>query len=197
VAGRAGKRRYEEVLRAAGEVFAEKGYDGCSTQDIADRLGILKGSLYYYTDSKESLLFELVEETMRQGLLVVEKIAEQKKPAVDRLRELVRAHIDYLTDNLVNIKLLLHERRSLAPAHRQVVRELEEAYQARMRTLVSEGQADGSIRKDLDPGIATLAILGALNWLYRWYQDGNGHLGPSAIADQFATILVEGTAEAY
>jgi AcrR family transcriptional regulator len=193
VAGRVGKRRYEEVLRAAGEVFAEKGYEVSSTQDIADRLGILKGSLYYYTESKESLLFELVEETLRRGLRQVERIARQDKPAVERLRELVRGHIEYLTEHLVNIKLLLHERRSLAPAHREVVRELEEAYQARVRTLIAEGQADGSIRGDLDPGIATLAILGALNWLYRWYQEGNGHLPPSAIAEQFAAILVEGT----
>lgn len=193
MAGRVGKRRYDEVLRAAGEVFAEKGYEASSTQDIADRLGILKGSLYYYTDSKESLLFELVEGALRRGLQRTEKIAEQDKPAVDRLRELVQGHIEYLTDNLVNVKLLLHERRSLAPAHRDLVRELEEAYQSRVRALVAEGQADGSIRDDLDPRIVALAILGALNWLYRWYQDGNGHLGPAEIASQFSVILVEGS----
>jgi AcrR family transcriptional regulator len=194
MAGPGGKRRYEEVLKAAGEVFAEKGYEGSSTQDIADRLGILKGSLYYYTDSKESLLFELVDETLRRGLQEVEKIAEQSKPARDRLGDLVQGHIEYLTANLVNIKLLLHERRSLAPPHLQAVRELEEAYQGRLRTLVAEGQADGSIRDDLDAGIVTLAILGALNWLYRWYRDGNGHLRPAEIASQFSVILVEGTA---
>ena len=62
------RRRRAEVLRVAAELFSENGYEATSTTDIAERLGIKGGSVYYYIDSKEALLFELVEDIY--GLLL-------------------------------------------------------------------------------------------------------------------------------
>src|SRR5947207_409360 len=56
------RRRQQEILEAAARVFHEKGYESTSIQDIADEVGILKGSLYYYIRSKEDLLYEIIRD---------------------------------------------------------------------------------------------------------------------------------------
>ena len=65
------EERWAELIEVATQVFYEKGYDGASLQDIADRLGMLKGSLYYYIQSKEDLLFDVISAVHRDGLAVV------------------------------------------------------------------------------------------------------------------------------
>src|ERR1700744_339601 len=75
-AGRAnGARREREVLDAATKVFSSRGYADASVQDIADELGILKGSLYHYIDSKEDLLFRLLEETHDEVQTIMDEVA--------------------------------------------------------------------------------------------------------------------------
>jgi AcrR family transcriptional regulator len=187
-------RRYEEVLEVAGKIFCEKGYEATSTQDIADSLGILKGSLYYYTQTKENLLFELIQGALQGSIDNLQRIAAKDDPAIDRLRELICVHVEYLTANLVGTTLSLHEHRSLSPSHAKLVSAVEHEYQAGFEELVAAGQKDGSIRADLDPKLVALGVLGAINWPYRWYRPGRGRkkLKPEVIGEQFAEMLIAG-----
>ena len=65
--------RLREIYDAAARVFSEKGYDGASIQDVADAVGILKGSLYYYIDTKQDLLFGIIDEVHRDTLRSLEE----------------------------------------------------------------------------------------------------------------------------
>jgi AcrR family transcriptional regulator len=183
-------KRREEVLRAASELFLEKGYEATSTADIAERLGIRRASIYYYLETKEGLLFELMENVYSGFLVAAEEIRRADGSASERLRRLIRKHVSYLLENLVPTTLYLTEFRSLTPEHLAVVARQEEAYRRAVRELVEQAQREGSVRPEVDPEIATMALLGAANWIHRWYRDGKA--SPEEIVRQFELILVGG-----
>jgi AcrR family transcriptional regulator len=185
------QRRREEVLDAAAHVFFQKGYDAATTEEIADRLDILKGSLYYYVESKDQLLFEIVREVMQDALAKQEEAASAPGTAIDRLRAAIVTHVLHLTKNRTRAAILLHEYRALSEPRRRAVREMLERYTRLIEGLVRSAQKKGSVRKDIDAMVATMTILGAVNWPYRWYSP-RGALSAGEIAEQIANILIEG-----
>src|ERR1043165_9694593 len=81
--------RWSELIEVATDVFYAKGYDAASLQDIADRLGMLKGSLYYYIQSKEDLLYDVIKTVHEEGLANIESLAAGDGDAVERLRHVI------------------------------------------------------------------------------------------------------------
>src|SRR5712671_4810006 len=87
------RRRAPEIIEAAARVFAERGFHGATTQDIADVLGIRQASLYYYFPSKEGAL-ELVCLKGVEGFFESAKaIARGPGSARERLGRLIRSHL--------------------------------------------------------------------------------------------------------
>jgi AcrR family transcriptional regulator len=181
-------RRHAEVLNAAAQVFFEKGYEATSIADIGERCGLLKGSLYYYIRSKDELLYEVVKDVFGRRRLM-EELAEGSTP--ERLLRFVEGHVLYLTQNITKTAVFLHDYRSLSPQRRKLAKQREQEYVAAVTQLIEEGQADGSFRREVDPKLATFAVLGAINWVYRWYRDGAAHT-PEEIGQEFAEIIVRG-----
>lgn len=185
------QRRRAEVLETAARMFAEKGYESTTSKDIGTELGMLRGSIYYYFESKELLLFELIEEVWVGALAYLDEILASDAGPVEKLEELIRRHVLYLTDNTVNASLFLHEARSLSGEHRKAVEAHELRYQRAVTQLIKDGQKLGVIRGDVDAKLVMFQLLGAVNWTYRWYQKGKG-AAATRVADQFSHSLLEG-----
>src|SRR3954463_16258741 len=100
---RAPRRRQQEILEAAARVFHEKGYESTSIQDIADAVGILKGSLYYYITSKEDLLFEILQSVHEEALENLAQIDATPGDALQRLRAFVTMHFTFNAEHLVKV----------------------------------------------------------------------------------------------
>lgn len=181
--------RWRELLDVAAGIFARKGYKSTTLQDIADEFGVLKGSLYHYIRSKDELLFEVIRSVYGAGLENLRGLAEADHDPVERLRAVVRGHVLYLIDNLVETTVLLHEFDQLLPEHREAMPIRD--YQAVVARLISDAMADRRVKSDLDPQLVALAVLGAANWVYRWYRPG-GSRTPQQIADSYADLLVDG-----
>ena len=182
------KTRENEILAAAARVFREKGYHGASVQDIAESVGLLKGSLYHYIRSKEELLARLFEGALQETVRELEEIATRDASATARLRAMVRAYALSVTANLDSVGIYLREWRSLPPPELARVRARRRA----MRSLFESVLAEGAHRREFAAGdakIATLAILGMVNWLYEWYRP-RGRLRPEALADELADRAV-------
>ena len=187
---RADDGRWNELLDISARIFARKGYKSTTLQDIADEFGVLKGSLYHYIKGKDDLLFEVVSTVYAKGLDNLRSIAESDLDPVERLRAVIRGHVLYLADNLVETTVLLHEFDQLADERRSEVP--VRAYQQLIADLIAEAVAtDDRFKPGTDPQLAALATLGATNWIYRWYRP-NGKRSPAQIADQFADHLVDG-----
>lgn len=187
------EQRWAELFTVATEVFYQKGYESASLQDIADQLGMLKGSLYYYIHSKEDLLYEVINEVHRKGLANIESLADQPGEAVERLYRVVIGHIDHMCRDLKGTAVFLHELQALPPERQQEILGGEHAYRSVFRDLISQGQAEGTVRADVDPKLASLSILGSINWVYRWFRPG-GEFTPKQIGEQFASMIVRSVA---
>jgi AcrR family transcriptional regulator len=187
------EERWAELIEVATQVFYEKGYDGASLQDIADRLGMLKGSLYYYIQSKEDLLFDVVSTVHKIGLEVVRGCAEGPGDPLQRLESVIVGHVEHTCRNLVPTAVFLHELSSLPVDRRREILGSDHAYQGVFRDLIFDAQAAGLVRADLDARIATLSLLGSTNWVYRWFRP-DGTSTPEQIGAELAEMAIRGIA---
>jgi TetR/AcrR family transcriptional regulator, cholesterol catabolism regulator len=186
------RARHSEVLLAARGAFHELGFEGTSTREIAGRLGILGGSLYYYIDSKEALLFEILTAVQLPGRAAVARaLADADTPATERLDALLREHVRATLADPVGIELTFSELGALSPEHRAEVLNGLRDYRRGVEALIAAGMEDGSVRPGLPPKIAALAVLGALNWVHRWYRR-DGRLGRAALTEQLSGLLLDG-----
>jgi AcrR family transcriptional regulator len=187
------RRRRQEILEAAAEVFHQKGYKATSIQDIADAVGILKGSLYYYITSKEDLLFEILQDVHQQGIQNLERIESAPGTPLQRIRAFVTVHVTHNAENLVKMAVFFHDFRSLSPERREIIVAERDLYDQHLRALIAAAQKDGSVCPDVDPKLASIQILGMMNWIYHWYRPG-GSLSVSDLAGTMADFVVAGLA---
>lgn len=185
------QRRRQELIDAAAKIFQDKGYEAASIQDVADALGILKGSVYYYIDSKEDLLFATIQEVHESALANTDKLRMLDEDPLTLIRLFIESHVKHVSANFVKATVFFHDFRSLdTERHDYIVRE-RDSYDLLLRDLVTRGQQEGQICPDIDPKIATLAMLGMMNWTYQWYKVG-GSMDPSEIGRQFADLALAG-----
>ena len=180
--------RRDDLTREAARLFAERGFHGTSMGDLADALGVQKGSLYSLTGSKQQLLFE----TMRSGASAFHAALDavpENAPAVERVRLALRGHLRVVAEQLDVATVFTREWRYLEAAYRDEILAERRRYEARWRTLFREGVEVGGLRVDLDVGAATLLVLSAANWAYTWLTpDGD----TDELADRFTAIVVDG-----
>ncbi len=185
---RATQRR---ILAAASRLFRERGLQATGMRDIAAELGMHAGNLYYYFDSKEALLAFCQEETLAQLLELAEDAAAADLEPAARLRRLIVDHLVCLNDT--NPGSLAHlEVEAVTGPWRERIQRLRDRYERRLRETVEEGVACGAFRH-ADPKVATLAILGALNWSVKWYRP-SGERSAREVGEQFADLLLGGLA---
>jgi TetR/AcrR family transcriptional regulator, cholesterol catabolism regulator len=159
------ERRYRQVLDAAATVFAEKGYTGASTRDIADRLGVRQASLYYYFPSKEAALAAICELGVKDFIANLQRIIASPAPAEQKLYATIANHLSPLRSRpeADYIRVFLRHRHELPDGSRQSVAALARTYQSFIQELFARGIASGELRRDLHPQLATLALLGLCN----------------------------------
>ena len=156
--------------------------------DLAQAMGVQKGSLYSLTASKQELLYE----TMREGAAAfhagLDAIPEST-PAADRIRLALRAHLGVVAEQLDVATVFVREWRYLEGERRDEIVAERRRYEERLRALFREGRERGELRTDLDDAAAALLLLSAANWAYTWLAPGRD---TNEIADAFAAILVDG-----
>ena len=181
-----GRRR--EVTREAAKLFAQKGYHGTSIGDIAEALGVQKGSLYSHIASKEDLLYETMREGAEAFHAALDAIPEDT-PAVDKIRLALRGHLRVVAEQLDVATVFVQEWRYLVGERRDEIVAERRRYEERIRDLFREGRELSELRADLDETAAALLLLSAANWAYTWLQPGRD---TDEIADRFFALLVDG-----
>ena len=190
--GRPRRRRSaerEKAIRAAAlRLFRQKGYDAASMQDIADAVGLYKGSLYYYVSSKEELLVRSFEGRAEQVLVEIGAVADGAGTSTERLRAMVRTYVLGVLRNLDSVHVYLREEHALPPATLRQVQAEQRAMRDLFERVIREGILDERFAAT-DPKLAALALLGMCTWVHRWYR-ARGRLDDEAIADDFAERAV-------
>src|SRR5262249_45374705 len=175
---------------AAARVFAERGFHGATTQNIADVLEIRQASLYYYFSSKEAAL-ELVCLKGVEGFVeAAKKIAGRRQSARKRLVSLISSHLSPLIDRADFVKVFLNERQYLPAESRRRIGRWSRSLERIFEDVIRDGVTKGDFRADLDPRMTTLAILGMCNAVSGWHRKENADI--TQVAAEFARLVVEG-----
>jgi len=184
------RRRAPQIIDAAARVFAERGFHGATTQDIANVLGIRQASLYYYFSSKEAAL-ELVCLKGVEGFFEAAKaIAAGGGTARQRLSFLIKSHLSPLLDRGDFVKVFLNERQHLPAESRRRIGRWSRGLERIFEEVIKEGIAKGEFRTDLDARMAALAILGMCNAASSWYRKENAPV--ARIDAEFTRLVIDG-----
>jgi AcrR family transcriptional regulator len=187
---RSPRRRAPEIIDAAARVFAQRGFHGATTQDIADVLGIRQASLYYYFPSKEGAL-ELVCLKGVEGFFEAAKaIAAGPGSAGEKLTALIKSHLSPLIDRSDYVKVFLNERQHLPTDSRRRIGKWSRGLERIFEDVIKEGVRSGEFRHDLDTRLATLGILGMANAAASWFRKED--VAVARIAEEFARLVRDG-----
>jgi len=180
----------EWILNTAAEIFAKKGYEKTTLEEIAAELKMTKGSLYYYFRGKEDILFQSLLIAHRLANDVLRKISAKKGLSPkEKLSLAIKEHVKVLTKKFVYATL--RQQDLLLPGKlRNAVMAERDRFQKTFMGIIREGIEDGSFRQ-ADWKMISFAILGSVNWVARWYSP-NGPLSPEEIGNALADYLVEG-----
>ena len=182
----------EKILRAAIEVFAKRGYFSSRMTDVAHGAEVADGTLYLYFKGKEDLLHSIFDHVLSLFIERVQERVEDVSDPAEKLRLLVRMHLELLGSDPALAQVLQieirHSRRFLELATRGKLGE----YLNLIRGIIEEGQSVGRFRHDISAGLATQMVFGAVDELVMsWVlQDGAPDL--AAKADPLVALLTDG-----
>jgi AcrR family transcriptional regulator len=181
--------RQGEVTRAASEIFYRKGYQATSIQDVADKVGVLKGSLYYYIDSKEDLLWRIIEDVHGQSSEILNDARVLEVTPIERIRIYIMRHVEWYLSNLPTVSVFFREWQNLTGERHQIEREHRRQYERIIRELFAVARDAGDVSPDLDLNYAGRYVLAAVNSVPDWYRPG-GADSPAHIAARYADMTI-------
>jgi AcrR family transcriptional regulator len=180
--------RRTELTREAARLFAEKGYHGTSIGDIAEAMGVQKGSVYAHIASKQDLLWAIASEGAEAFHAALDAVPA-RAPASDRIRLALRAHLRVVSEQLDVATVFTREWRYLGDDRQEEFLAERRRYEERIRELFREARDLGELRSDLDTTVAGLLFLSSANWAYTWLTPGRD---TDELADRFHALLVDG-----
>jgi TetR/AcrR family transcriptional regulator, cholesterol catabolism regulator len=184
--------RYSEIVDVASRLFATKGYGATSIQDIADEVGMLKGSLYHHISGKQALLEAVIQDVHDSALDRLEKARNRAGSPIETLAWFVSDHVLFNVDHLNGIRVYFEEFRSLDTSSASRIWQDRLAYDRFVTELVANAQNAGEADPSLNPRTAAVGILSLMNWVYQWYRpdaDTSARTTATTITDQAITLI--------
>lgn len=175
-------RRRQNILDAAVDLFQERGYLGTTVDDIAERAGVTKRTVYHHMGSKEHILSEIHSHFIDEGLRRWEVIVEAGGTATQVLSALIDAHVKIVSAHHKAIAVFFEEAKHLNEDSRAEIDRQRDRYEAILRNTIARGVETGEFRSDLNLSVTTLLVLGGLTEMYHWYRPGTRAAQEATIA---------------
>lgn len=183
-------RRRVEILKSAASAFRTRGYRATSVDDIAQTLRMTKGSLYYYFKNKEEILYVCHDHTLDLLLRDLKDIQASGKLPAEKLRAVVIAFVELMTEELHGTAAVTLDLKELSPPLRRKITAKRDRFDRAVRRIISEGIDQGVFRR-IDPKFTTFAIMGGINWIPHWFNPA-GKADAGSIGVAFADFFVAG-----
>ena len=188
--GRAGATPVpQRLMAAATRLFATRGYDRTSVQEIVEAAGVTKGALYHYFGSKDDLLYEIYGRLLRVQQERLDALAGTETPIEQRVREAAADVIVTTIENLDDAMIFFRSMYQLPPEKQKQVRAERRRYHERFRELIEEGQREGAFSDATPADLVVDYHFGSVHHLSSWYNP-EGPLSPRQIADHLAELLM-------
>ena len=179
----------ENILAESARLFNRRGYHGTSLTDIARAFEVSKAALYYHVKSKEDIVFRCYQRVLDLGMEGLDHAHAKAAAPDEELAMALRHYIEGLTDQWSGAVVLLGERALSPRQHARILRRRDE-YERRLRDIITKGIAAG-VFLPCDPKLVGFAILGAVNWILKWYNP-KGERSAKEIAEALSSYLVRG-----
>ena len=178
-----------DILKSAAAAFRKLGYHGATVEQIAAVLHMKKGNLYYYFQSKEEILFACHQYSLDRLLQLLEDVQHSTLAPDEKLHRLIVEFVHTILDELHGTALFL-DLGALTPAHLKAVIARRDQFDQGIRQVIEQGVRTSTF-ESVDAKLLSFAILGAVNWIPRWYNP-EGAASSQDIAEQFAEYLIRG-----
>jgi AcrR family transcriptional regulator len=178
------------MLSAAAHAFHARGYAATSVQNVADELGILKGSLYHYISSKEELLFRLLDGTHAEVSRILDQVSALDAPPLERLRLYVRRQVAFCLRNQERVGVYHRDLDRLGTEQRRDMVARRQAHEEFVTGLLADAQADGDVPADEDPALLSRCVFGTMIMTHNWFRAGRDD--PETVADACADFAIRG-----
>lgn len=179
----------ERLLGVALKLFAEKGFEGTSVQDVVAAAGVTKGAMYHYFGSKDDLLYEIYGRVLRMQTDRLEKAAAHEGPVEERLHAAAADVVVTTIENLESTTIFFRSLHQLSEEKQKAVRRERRRCHQTFRAMIEEGQASGVFRDDLDADLIVDYFFGSVHHLPMWWKP-QGRLSEREIGRSFADLLL-------
>ena len=193
--GTGAQERWPQILDAAMVLFHENGFTGTSIKDVSDKVGLLKGSLYYYIQSKEDLLFHILKGLHDDGEDMIASVRFESGDPLDELQRYLAQGIVFAADNARRLSIFLRDFDHVAKDRQPEIISERDMYVRTARRLIEEGQAEGCIAATADSHMAATFLMGAVSSVHEWMRPSRKRPAPPA-AQEIARWLIRGIAQA-
>ena len=180
----------DRILRAAADLFRERGYRAATLDEIAAELGMSKASLYGYFHAKEDMLAAISRQTIEGFTRELALIQRSALGPDEKLRRVVRQHVRFVIANRSFLTVFFSEEPNLPPRIARALAARKDRYDKGVEAIVAEGVRRGIFR-DVPPRLVVFGMLGMLNWLYKWYNPA-GRWGAEEVSAAFLDLLEGG-----
>ncbi|TQN27521.1 TetR family transcriptional regulator [Haloactinospora alba] len=181
----------ERLLSVASRLFAERGFERVSVQELVDTAGVTKGAMYHYYSSKEDLLFAVYQRVLAMQTRRLNEYANASGPVEERLHAAAADVVHTTVRNLDDTVIFFRSLHMLSPDRQNAVRKERRAYHERFREMVLEGQRTGVFRTDVPAELAVTQYFGAVHHLGMWYNP-EGQLSGADVGAYFADLFLAG-----
>ncbi|OAA27378.1 transcriptional regulator [Frankia sp. EI5c] len=179
----------ERLLGVARKLFAEKGFEGTSVQDVVAAAGVTKGALYHYFGSKDELLYEIYGRVLRMQTDRLEEAAAREGPIAERVHAAAADVVVTTMENLESTTIFFRSLHQLSEEKRKEVRRERRRYHQTFRAMIEEGQASGVFRDDIEADLIVDYFFGSVHHLPMWWKP-RGRLSEEEIGRSFADLLL-------
>jgi AcrR family transcriptional regulator len=186
--------RHSRICLEAARLFAAKGYEATSMSDIAAAVQITKAGLYHFVESKEALLFTIMNHSLDRLHRQVIEPARAVSDPLERLRLIVRNHIRSVVTTEAGaspLAIIVDAVQGLSHPHRERIDQRKREYIVLLRETLEELQAQGRVAAAADPAVTAFSIIGMMMWIPRWRR-AEGPMSLSEVADQIVSLATSG-----
>ena len=179
-----------QILRAAADLFRERGYQASTVEHIAARLGMSKASLYIHFRAKDEMLAAISRETIEAFTRDLSLVLGSRLDPAEKLRRVVRQHVRFVIANRSFLTVFFGEEANLPPRFARSLAAQKDRYDKGVERIVLEGVRAGVFR-DVAPRLVVFGVLGMVNWVHKWYNPA-GRWGAEEISNAFLSLIEGG-----
>ena len=185
-----GRQRQKQLYDAAARLFAAQGYHATSLRELAEALGLNKSSLYHYFDSKQELLYQLLDDYISEALAEIQSLCSGERDPEEKLADFMRYYTRFYARDLDRLALLVNEVDNLEPRLRKVLEKKERRYLAALTDIFEQLREQGRL-KQVPSTVAAFAFFGMVHYSFRWYRL-RGKVSPEELSEMFWEIFGRG-----